>query len=895
MNFASSRDVVGLVFSFFLGAIQLQNSVDSTPSSLASVPAWLLPPAVGEYGLRALSPTYLELRKTTPQAPPPAGVDSWNFVDADNRFSGPAAASFSVTANGQPISVLAVGFKRRVGSAALLERDMRVENALYLQLATPLEAGQSVVVTHPDGLLGPAGQTFSVTVDPLRYSPAIHVNQEGYAPALAKQARIGYYLGSLGELPTADLSTFTIRNLGTGETAYEGKLTARRDVGYTDLPTPYQQVLQADFSALTTSGDYSLVVPGLGVSLPFRIDDGLAMNWLRTYALGLYHQRCGQKLALPFTRFTHEACHHTAAEVPSSQAEFDFTWTTIASKSAPSPLQTAPQLVNEATQLYPFVNHGEIDVVGGHHDAGDYSKYTIDVASLVHLLMFTADALPVAGSLDNLGLPESGDGISDILQEAKMEADYLAKLQDADGGFYFLVHPKKREYEGDVTLMAGDTGDPQVVWPKNTASTAAAVAALAQCASSPAFKRHYPETAERYLNQARLGWSFLQNAIDKYGLEGAYQKITFYGDEFGHKDELAWAATELFLATGDPAYQRQLFSWFPNPTDPATRRWSWIRLSGSYGNAIRSYAFAARTGRLAEAQLDRLHLTQCRTEIGAAADDTLRWTRENAYGSAFPAHMKRFHAAGWYFSLDQAADLAVAYQLWPRQEYLDAIVSNLNYEAGTNPLNVCFLSGLGRKRPQVIVHQFANTDRRALPPTGLPLGNIQAGFEWLPLYGREPSALTFPPDDAPVGPYPFYDRWADMWNTSAEFITVNQARSLLAVSALVQPSATPLVPWRVGSARIIVPTTLVPIGAAVTLEVRVADYDLTHARIVWEARDQPPSIGSSYVVKPKNEGSQWVEVEIAWPDGRRVFASATFTSGVVSTVATGLKRDAPQR
>ncbi len=882
MSFATPRSRLGLFLCVFWSALLPPASASSDlppqPPSSPPAPTWLQPPAVGEHGLRALTPSYLELRRTTLQAPPPAGVDSWDFVDPEGQSRLPPPDAFNVSANGQPVAVVAVGFKRRVGSADLRVRDLRVENALYLQLATPLAPDQTVVVTGPAGLLGPPGENFRTTTDPRRYSPAIHVNQEGYAPGLPKQARIGYYLGSLGELPTAELSTFSLRDLDTGATAYRGKLSARRDVGYLDLPAPYQQVLLADFSALRTPGDYTLVVPGLGASLPFRIDDGLVMNWLRTYALGLYHQRCGQALALPFTRFTHDACHLEAAEVPSPQSAFEFTWATLADVSQPGPGQTAPPPVTEAAQLYPFVNQGKIDVAGGHHDAGDYSKYTINVAALVHQLLFTADALPAAGALDNLGLPESGDGIGDLLQEAKIEADYLAKLQDADGGFYFLVYPKNRKYEGDVTLAAGDTGDPQVVWPKNTSATAAGVAALAQCASSPAFKRHYPEIAARYLNQARRGWIFLQNAIAQHGLEGAYQKITFYGDEFTHLDELAWAATELFLATGEPDFQRQLLIWFPNPAAPATRRWGWIHLSGSYGNAIRSYAFAERTGRLAEAQLDRLHLSQCRSEIAAAADDAVRWTHQHAYGSAFPEASKRFHAAGWYFSLDQAADLAVAYQLWPRPDYRDAIVSNLNYEAGTNPLNLCFLSGLGRKRPQVIVHQFANTDRRALPPTGLPLGNIQAGFEWLSLYGREPSAVTFPADDAPDGPFPFYDRWADMWNTTTEFITVNQARSLLALSALLPAVGPPATPWRAGTAQIIVPPAPVPVGTPVTLALRVADYDLRHARIVWEGQDQPPAFGPAYVVTPRTAGPQWVEVEIAWPDGRRVFATATFTS-----------------
>ena len=89
---------------------------------------------------------------------------------------------------------------------------------------------------------------------------------------------------------------------------------------------------------------------------------------------------------------------------------------------------------------------------GGHHDAGDYSKYTINVAQLAHSLVFAADSLAGVGALDNLGIPESGDGKSDIMQEAKWELDFLAKLQDADGGFYFLVYPRNREYEDDLSL-----------------------------------------------------------------------------------------------------------------------------------------------------------------------------------------------------------------------------------------------------------------------------------------------------------------------------------------------------------------------------------------------------------------------------------------------------------
>src|SRR5205807_2774116 len=194
-----------------------------------------------------------------------------------------------------------------------------------------------------------------------------------------------------------------------------------------------------------------------------------------------------------------------------------------------NPAQTAPQLTNPAAQLYPFVNQVTVAVSGGHFEAADYNRVTYNAAQLIHTLLFAVDSLPGVAALDNLGIPESGDGISDLLQEAKWEADFLAKLQDTDGGFYFLVYPVDREYEAGVTP---DHGAAQVVWPKTTSVTAASVAALAQCASSPAFKRAYPATAASYLAKARLGWQFLMNAINRYGKNGAYQKITHYGDNF---------------------------------------------------------------------------------------------------------------------------------------------------------------------------------------------------------------------------------------------------------------------------------------------------------------------------------------------------------------------------
>src|SRR5439155_9809870 len=124
-------------------------------------------------------------------------------------------------------------------------------------------------------------------------------------------------------------------------------------------------------------------------------------------------------------------CHTAPAEVPAmALARVQQELAEASRDSKNNPRHTAPQLKDVASSLYPFVRTGRVDVSGGHHDAGDYSKYTINSALLIHYLVFAADALDGVGDLDNLGLPESGDGKSDFLQLAKWEADFLAKLQD---------------------------------------------------------------------------------------------------------------------------------------------------------------------------------------------------------------------------------------------------------------------------------------------------------------------------------------------------------------------------------------------------------------------------------------------------------------------------------
>ncbi|HWH68863.1 MAG TPA: hypothetical protein VNT26_05730, partial [Candidatus Sulfotelmatobacter sp.] len=234
---------------------------------------------------------------------------------------------------------------------------------------------------------------------------------------------------------------------------------------------------------------------------------------------------------------------------------------------------------------------------------------------------------------------------------------------------------------------------------------------------------------------------------------------------------------------------------------------------------------------------------------------------------------------GWYFSADQAFDMAVAYQLNAKADYLSAMLANMNYEGGCNPVNVSYINGLGWKRSRETVTQWGLNDRRTLPPSGIPQGNIQAAFFYLWNYQTALEGLCFPPNGAGNAPYPYYDRWADAWNVSTEFVVLNQARGLGTLAFLAAQSPAKAQRWKALPAKIKLPAAKVAVGKPVTLTLQVpANLDLRGARVTWEGNDQEPAYGLSYTVTPSKSGAQWVEAEAQWPDGRRVFAQASFTA-----------------
>ncbi len=216
-----------------------------------------------------------------------------------------------------------------------------------------------------------------VTHSPERPIPPIKLNQLGYRPHMVKVAKIS--------APATTLrppQTFRIVDAATGRTVFQGTL---RKVAEND-PVSGDDVWDADFTPLRQSGRYKFVVDGVGESFPFEVRDDIYDNLFRDAVRFYLLQRCGVALtpqhAGPFAR---EACH----------------------------LGDRQALTRDGAE--------QRDVSGGWHDAGDCNKYAAWVRYPLFMMLDLYDLRPTAFRDKQLNIPESGNGIPDLLDEAGAE------------------------------------------------------------------------------------------------------------------------------------------------------------------------------------------------------------------------------------------------------------------------------------------------------------------------------------------------------------------------------------------------------------------------------------------------------------------------------------------
>ncbi|MBO0868687.1 MAG: glycoside hydrolase family 9 protein [Micromonosporaceae bacterium] len=350
-------------------------------------------------------------------------------------------------------------------------------------------------------------------------APFVKVNQLGYSILGDKYALVSGYAD---ELDAVDGTPFQVRRASDSGVVFQGKLRLA-----TDFDTQSgERIFEANFSSLLRPGTYyiSVAAPGVADSLSFQIGSKVYQPLIVDAARYFYYQRQGIALdAAHAGVYTRGVGHPQDADAP------------FASGANP------PR-----------------DVSQGWYDAGDYGKYVNAGAVAVSDLAWAYQLFPVEFKDKQTNIPESGNGVPDILDEARWELDFILKMQDqTSGGFYHMVQPTGNaapDKDTSQRLIEDANGSLTNVRPTDDAASAAA--ALAEASIS--FEKFDPTYASTLLTAARRGWDYV---VANPG--GVAPVPGPYGISDDHADRL-WAAAALYRATGDQQYNQYFLDNYQN-------------------------------------------------------------------------------------------------------------------------------------------------------------------------------------------------------------------------------------------------------------------------------------------------------------------------------------------
>lgn len=379
-------------------------------------------------------------------------------------------------------------------------------------------------------------------------------------------------------------------------------------------------------------------------------------------------------------------------------------------------LGVAPNKGDTDVPCQPGVCDYRLDVRGGWYDAGDQGKYVVNGGIAVAELMdtyertLTADGAESAELGDGaLRVPEHGNAVPDILDEARWELDFMMRMQVPAGNpLAGMVHHKVHDAQWTGLPMMPHL-DPQQreLHPPTTAATLNLAAAAAQCARL--FAPYDAAFAARCRTAATTAWTaakahpdVLADPTDGVG-GGTYED----GDV---TDEFYWAAAELFTTTGDEAYRQALLaSPLHGDTDavfPADGGMWWGETAG-----LGVLTLATVPNDLTSAQL-----TQVRSVVTTAAGHYARQTEDQLYGVPYAPAGQNYAWGSNSQVLNNMIVLATAADLTGDSEYRDAVLRGADYLFGRNPLNQSYVTGYGSRDSENQHHRvWAHQSDPALP------------------------------------------------------------------------------------------------------------------------------------------------------------------------------------
>jgi endoglucanase len=516
----------------------------------------------------------------------------------------------------------------------------------------------------------------------------VKVNQVAYVPGLPKQATVVSSSGT----PIA----WTLRN-SAGSTVASGQSTVR---GTDSLSG--DNVHTVDFSSFDTAGTgYVLSATGAN-SYPFDISAD-PLRQLRYDALAFfYHQRSGVPIL----------SQHVGAQYARPAGHVNV-----------APNQGDNNVACRTSCGY------NLDVRGGWYDAGDHGKYVINggIAAWQLINQYEravnvpgADPAPLGDS--TMAIPERGNGVPDILDEARWEVEFLLKMQVPDGRpLAGMAHHKIHDQNWTaLPLLPNADPQPRLLSPPTTAATLNLAAVAAQAARvwrtiDPTFSARALAAARKAYTAAKANPNRLADPNDGNG-GGSYVDGAGVGDEF------YWAAAELYVTTGESGYRTDLTasSFFRGAGfNQRGHDWWWTPGLGDTTLAIVPNGLATSD------------ISATRSAITGFADRLLNAMSDQGYPAPAGSPASYYWGSNGVIA-NNAIILALAYDFTGQQRYRAGVYQTLDYFFGRNPHNQSYVTGYGERASRNVHHRFwANQIDRSLPiaPPGALAGGPNAGLE----------------------------------------------------------------------------------------------------------------------------------------------------------------------
>ncbi|WDZ84543.1 glycoside hydrolase family 9 protein [Micromonospora cathayae] len=536
-------------------------------------------------------------------------------------------------------------------------------------------AAAAVVALAATAVLAPAAHA---APDP---GSIVKVNQVAYVPGLPKQATIVSGSGS----PIA----WTLRN-AAGSTVASGQTTVR---GADSLSGDSVHI--ADFSGYDTVGTGYVLSAGGAQSYPFDIS-AAAVRKLRYDALAFfYHQRSGTPIEAQYVgnAYARPAGH----------------------------LNVAP---NRGDNNVPCrVSCGyTMDVRGGWYDAGDHGKYGVNTGIAAWQLINQYErTLHVAGADraaladGTLAIPERGNGVPDILDEARWGVEFLMKMQiptgRTDAGM--VRHKVSDENWTALPTRPEQDAQPRVLAAPSTAATLNLAATAAQAAR--VWKTIDPTFADRALTAATRAYTAAKANPTRYADPNDTNGSGTYADN-NVSDEFYWAAAELYATTGASNYRTDVTgSPHFRGTGFATHGFEWWWTAG-----LGDVTLAMVPNGLASSDV-----SATRNAIASYADQLL--TQANRQGYPVATHSQPLFVWGSNGIVANAGNvLALAYDFTGQQKYRAGVYQTLDYLFGRNPYNQSYVAGYGERATRNVHHRFWANQVDASLPTA-PAGSLAGG------------------------------------------------------------------------------------------------------------------------------------------------------------------------